>query len=287
MGLIHVPRVEPPLLELQGLSCGYGTRTVLADIGFSLSAGEILYLLGPNGVGKTTLFKTILRQLPAIAGQIRICGEDVGSWHTARFAAMVGYVPQAHTPPFPFRVFEVAAMGRAAHFSAFGGPSRRDYELAEASLQTLGIVHLRDRPYTDISGGERQLVLVARALAQQPRLMVMDEPTSNLDFGNQVAVLDEIQALVESQDIAVIITSHDPNHALRYGSKVAAIKRGGAIAVGKPEIVITEDYLLATYGVATSIVEVACNARRIRACVAIGRRRNAEPTARELRECDG
>jgi|AGTN01.1.fsa_nt_gi ABC-type cobalamin/Fe3+-siderophores transport systems, ATPase components len=243
-------------LDLDGLACGYGGRTVLNDITLSVRAGDVLCLLGPNGVGKTTLFKTMLRLLPPKAGTIRVHGEDVAGWPARRFASKIGYVPQAHTPPFPFSVLDVVSMGRAAHLGAFAAPSEHDMELARDALDTLSMGHLAQRAYTEISGGERQLTLIARALAQQADVLVMDEPTSNLDFGNQIAVLDHVRALAGRTGIAVVMTSHDPNHALCYASRAASIDRAGRLAVGEPAEIVTEAFLRETYGVRTRMVPV-------------------------------
>lgn len=244
-----------PLLELDGLACGHGGRTVLRDIRLSVGEGEFWSLLGPNGVGKTSLFKTILRLLPPLAGRVSLRGEDVAGWPAARFAAAVGYVPQAHSPAFAFTVLEVVSMGRAVHLGPFAAPGARDFALAEAALDALSAGHLARRPYTEISGGERQLVLIARALAQDPALLVMDEPTSNLDFGNQIRVLDRVRELARRRGIAVLMTSHDPNHALCYATGVAAIGADGRLAAGPPGEIVTEGYLRETYGVRVRLVE--------------------------------
>jgi iron complex transport system ATP-binding protein len=147
-------------------------------------------------------------------------------------------------------------MGRAAHLGPFAAPSADDLAIAEQSLESLSIGHLASRPYTEISGGERQLALIARALAQQPAVLVMDEPTSNLDFGNQIRVLDHVRELTRRSGITVIMTCHDPNHALRYATRAAAIGRHGEFMVGNPEQTVTEHYLFETYRVRTQIVQV-------------------------------
>jgi iron complex transport system ATP-binding protein len=244
-------------LQLDGVACGYRNRAVLADVNLSIRRGELFCLLGPNGVGKTTLFKTMLRLLPLQGGAIRIGGEDVAHWSAPRFAKTVAYVPQAHTPPFPFKVLDVVAMGRAAHLGPFAAPSRSDLAITRRSLETLGIDRLADRPYTEISGGERQLALIARALAQRPEVLVMDEPTANLDFGHQIRVLDHVKALTRNSNITVVMTSHDPNQALRYATQVATLGRNGACFVGAPTNAVTERYLLETYGVRTQMVSIA------------------------------
>jgi iron complex transport system ATP-binding protein len=138
-------------------------------------------------------------------------------------ARLIGYVPQSHAPPFPFKALDVVTMGRTAHISLFSAPSKNDVEIAEASLESVGAAHLADRVYTEISGGERQLVLIARALAQQPQTLIMDEPTANLDFGNQVKTLALIGRLAE-MGLAIILTTHFPEHAFMCSSKVAMIK---------------------------------------------------------------
>ncbi|THF55144.1 ABC transporter ATP-binding protein [Pseudothauera rhizosphaerae] len=256
------------MLEIHHLHCGYGHRAVLADIGFTLREGELLCLLGPNGVGKTTLFKTILGLIPRQGGQILIDGEDVAHWPRPRLARWIGYVPQAHTPPFPFRVRDVVAMGRIAHHGLFASPGAQDRRIADAALDALGIAALGSACYTEISGGERQLVLIARALAQQPHILVMDEPTSNLDYGNQLKVLAHVRRVAVEHELAVILTTHHPDHALMYATRALVLDRDKRHAIGEPEAVITESYLRDTYGVATEIHAITRrDGRRSHLCV--------------------
>ncbi|NTV09528.1 MAG: ABC transporter ATP-binding protein [Zoogloea sp.] len=266
------------MLELVGLSCGYNRRSVLEDISLTLDGGELLCLLGPNGVGKTTLFKTILGLLPPCGGEIRLDGEPIERWSRRRFASRVGYVPQAHTPPFPFKVREVVAMGRTAHLGSFSSPRAADRAIADEALDTLGIAMLADASYTEISGGERQLVLIARALAQQPRVLVMDEPTSNLDYGNQLKVMAHIHRIVASRGMGIILTTHHPNHALLYASRVLVLDRDKRYTVGTPAEVITETYLRHTYGVDTEIHDITRrNGQLTRMCVPYQQHTEAEP----------
>jgi iron complex transport system ATP-binding protein len=193
-------------LELKNVSCGYGKKQVLRNISLSLASGEILCLLGPNGVGKTTLFRSILGLLSLQGGEVLLNGTDIRFWTQKDKAKAIGYVPQAHEPPFPYKVLDVVMMGRTAHMGRFAMPSREDEDAALEALASIGASFLQNEIYTEISGGERQLVLIARALAQRPEILVMDEPTSNLDFGNQMRVLEQIKRLA-TKGFAIIMTS--------------------------------------------------------------------------------
>lgn len=254
-------------LEIRQAICGYGENAVLKDISFHVDTGEILCLLGPNGVGKTTLFKSILGFQKLLGGQILLDGENVQNWPRSRLAKVIGYVPQAHTPPFPFSVLDVVVMGRTAHLGMFSSPAKKDVDIAEEALETLNVSYLKDKIYTEISGGERQMVLIARALAQQPQILVMDEPTSNLDFGNQIRVLEQINRLSKS-GLAVIMTSHFPDHAFLCSTKVVIIQKNGSFKTGSAEIIMTEENLRAAYGVEVKIATVETGAGgKINTCV--------------------
>jgi iron complex transport system ATP-binding protein len=228
---------------------------VTEDISFSVSSGEALYLLGPNGSGKTTLFKTVLGVLARQSGVITMDGADTASWPQRRRARYLAYVPQAHTPPFPFTVRDVVLTARTAYLGMFGTPSRRDVAIAEEAIDTLGLSALAGARYTEISGGERQLVLIARAVAQQAHFLVLDEPTSNLDFGNQVKVLKKIREL-RARGYGLLVTTHLPDQAFLCASQVALLNHGRLIEIGAPEAVLTEARLAATYGVALKIADV-------------------------------
>ena len=251
-------------MELRQVSCGYVGKAIVSDVSLTVRSGDLLCLLGPNGVGKTTLFKSILGLHPIMSGSIRLDGEDVRHWRRRRFALAVGYVPQGHIPPFPFKVLDVVVMGRAAHFGAFSAPNRTDFAVAEDSLTAVGLPHLRDAVYTEISGGERQLVLIARALAQRLAFLFMDEPTANLDYGNQIRILDHIRALT-GQGLGVVMTTHNPNDALLYASDVAILESGGSLVAGKPDTVITEALLDRLYGVDIRLMPI--DGRTARICV--------------------
>lgn len=240
------------MLEIRNLSYSFGNKPVFHDVSLTVAEGEFFALLGANGSGKTTLFKTILNLYPARSGQVLLAATDITNWSREQIAKYVGYVPQQHTPPFPYKVIDVVLMGRSAHLKVHQSPQARDYRIAEEALATMGIGQMRDQIYTEISGGERQLVLIARALAQQPKILVMDEPTANLDFGNQIKVLLHTKKLA-SQGITILMSTHNPDHALQFADRVGVLIQGGLQSIGDPQTVITESNLLALYGVPMGI----------------------------------
>lgn len=242
-------------LDVQDLAFGYPGKEVGRGVSFDLAGGDVLCLLGPNGGGKTTLFKTILRLLAPRQGRVAVDDEPVTGWSRGRLARVFGYVPQAQLGLFPFTVAEIVLMGRTAHIGSFAMPSRGDRAIAEEMLAVLGIGHLGARPYTEISGGERQLTLIARALAQQPAILVMDEPTASLDFGNQVRVLGEIAQLA-GRGIAMMLSTHDPDHAFLCAHRVALLHEGRLARLGPPDAVITRESLREVYGVEVTVTEV-------------------------------
>jgi iron complex transport system ATP-binding protein len=254
-------------LEVGDLAFGYRGKPVGDGVSFALSGGEVLCLLGPNGGGKTTLFKTVLRLLPALRGRVAVDGEAIADWSRPRLARVFAYVPQAQLGMFPFTVSEVVLMGRTAHIGPFATASAHDRVIAAETLRALGIAHLSAQRYTEISGGERQLTLIARALAQQPAILVMDEPTASLDFGNQVRVLSEVEQLAR-RGIAVMLSTHDPDHAFLCADRVALLHRGRLSHLGTPDEVITSETLRAVYGVEVDVREVVRPDGRIaRVCV--------------------
>ncbi|GJE61631.1 putative ABC transporter ATP-binding protein [Methylobacterium trifolii] len=250
------------MLAVEDLAFGYGTRRVGTGVSFTLAAGETLCLLGPNGGGKTTLFKTLLGLLPAQGGRVRLDGADVARMPRAALARAIAYVPQAHAAFFPFRVREVVLMGRASRLPAFASPGPADHAAASAALDALDIGHLAERVYTEISGGERQLALIARALAGEPRVLVMDEPTASLDFGNQARVLGQIRRL-GARGIAVILSTHDPGHAFLCADRVALLHGGRLLALGPPALTITPESLRTLYGVAVAVVPLPGEGRAV------------------------
>ena len=246
-------KATAPVLQACALTIGHGQRRVGSDLDFAMAPGEVLCLLGPNGSGKTTLFRTLLGLLAPLAGEVLVLGEPVAAWPRSAFARHVGYVPQAHAGIFPYTVEDVVLMGRAARIGRFAAPAQQDRDHAQHCLHTLGIAHLRQRIYTAISGGERQLVLIARALAQEPVLLVMDEPTASLDFGNQIRVLEHI-AQLRQQGMAVLLSTHQPEHALRIADRIALLGGGCLVAIGTPASTATPERLATLYGVSERAV---------------------------------
>jgi iron complex transport system ATP-binding protein len=243
-------------LEASHLDFGYSGRRVGSDVSLTLETGEVLCLLGPNGSGKTTLFKTLLGLLSAHGGKVLLDGADVAALRRDEVARFVSYVPQAHATFFPFTVREVVLMGRTAHLGVFSSPSRRDREIAQAAIDRMRLGGLADAIYTRISGGERQLVLIARALVQDARIIVMDEPTANLDFGNQVRVIEHIRSLAGT-GMGVLLSTHDPDQAFVCADRVAMLHEGRLARSGTPAEVITAESLKQLYGVDVVITRVA------------------------------
>jgi iron complex transport system ATP-binding protein len=263
------------ILTVDRLAFGYPGHPVGQDASFELSPGEVFCLLGANGSGKTTLFKTVLGLLPAQGGIVFLNGQDITRWSRRRLAQAMGYVPQAHLAYFPFSVLETVLMGRTARMRLFATPSRADVAAAEHALQTLNIAHLRDAIYTRISGGERQLTLIARALAQEPQMLVMDEPTASLDFGNQMLVIEQIRMLA-ARGMGIILSTHDPDHAFLCAQRVAMLQDGKFVRLGAPADVITAESLKLLYGVDVSVIALSGRAQPVHVCVPnLGNRQQA------------
>jgi len=235
-------------LEIKDGVFGYPNKAILSDINFELNTGEIVCVLGKNGAGKTTLFKSMLGVLKPLSGSILLNGKPIEHWNRPQFARLVGYIPQARSLPFPFTVMDVVLFGRTAHMSAFGSPGKKDRILAEECLELLNITHLKNRTFTQLSGGEQQLVIIARALAQQPSFLVMDEPTSSLDFGNQIKIIRQVNAL-RNNSLGIIMATHSPDHAFMCDARVAIVHEGKMWKTGNANDIISEEILKEVYGV--------------------------------------
>ena len=247
--------VDSRVVEVRGAGFGYGGHSVFRALDLDVHRGEVLTVLGPNGCGKSTLLRCIGGALRLDAGSVRICGADLASLDPAARARKIGFLFQDHSPSFPFTVLDVAVMGRTPHLSFFGTPSSQDVELAIDALGQVGILHLKDRPYTELSGGERQLTLLSRTLVQHPEILLLDEPTSHLDFRNQVHCLRAVGRLA-AQGVTMIMTTHDPNHAFLFPGRALLMSAGAAPAAGPAEQIVTAAALSAAYGIPIEVLTV-------------------------------
>ena len=236
------------VLTARGLRFSYGRRAVLEGVDLSLSAGETTALLGANGAGKSTLLRLLLGLERPSSGEVLLQGRPLRGLSRAEIARGAAYVPQAHHAPFPYTALDVVLMGRIARGGWLGREGAADRRAARGALDRVGALPLEARPYTELSGGERQLVLLARALAQEARILVLDEPASSLDYGNQVRLLSILRSLSD-QGFSVLFTTHHPEQALVCADR-AAILAGGTISVhGTPSEAITSGSLRELYGV--------------------------------------
>ena len=248
--------VDAPLLRVHGARFSYGQREVLKGIDLEVFRGDVLCLLGPNGSGKTTLLRCMAGASRPSAGSVRLDDAEVGALSAPDRARRIGFLFQDHTPTFPFAVRDVVVMGRAPHLGLFGSPGPRDSALAADALERVGIGSLAGRPYTQVSGGERQLVLLARTLVQTPDAILLDEPMTHLDFRNQVRVLRIIRSLADD-GLTIVMSTHDPNHALWLRGRAALMKDGRVVAVGHASDVITESNVSTAYDTAVRVFSVA------------------------------
>lgn len=234
------------VLTVENLYFSYGSFSVLEDISFEVEKGRLCGLFGPNGCGKTTIFKCCLNLLKSGQGRISIKGAEVNRIKNSEMATLVAYVPQEHRPPFPFLVKEIVLMGRTPHLGGIFGIQEKEKEKAWEALELLNISHLADQSYNRLSGGQRQLVLIARAIAQGTDLIILDEPTSALDFSNQIHIW-RILRKVASKGVTLLACSHDPNHVSWYCDQVIAMNDRGILAQGPPTEVLCERNLNLIY----------------------------------------
>lgn len=238
------------LLNVEQATLGYADRPVLRNVSFSLNAGTFCCLLGSNGCGKTTLLRSILGVLPLQSGEINLHGVPLAGLSTRDKARLVAWVPQAHEGAFAFSVIEMVMMGLTPRIGIFSTPGAHEHRLAMQQLETMGIAHLTLRHWAALSGGERQQVLIARALVQQPRLLLMDEPASSLDFGNQIRLLDTLKRLKEA-GTTLLMATHHPLHARAIADSVIRIEPDGCVTHDAPAAQLGTDSLAALYGLTT------------------------------------
>lgn len=240
-------------IRVEELSFYYGNRLVFQNLNFHLEQGEVLIILGPNGSGKTTLLKC-LNLLLKPRGAVFVDMDSVTSMKKKEIAKIVGYVPQNHSPVFPYKVIDVVAGGRTPYLG-FSAPAKEDYKHAYNCLERLNISSLAERIYNQISGGELKMVLIARALAQQPRFLLLDEPTSHLDLANRMKVFKTLREMAEGEGIGIIASEHDPNMASGPSDKVIFLKDGKMLVWGSASEVLTIDNIKYVYGIETEIIE--------------------------------
>ncbi len=241
------------MLEIRDLHFDYGTRHVLSGVNLTAGEGDLIFLLGPNGVGKTTLFRCILGILTGYKGEILIDGESTAGLPAKKLASLVAYIPQIHNPAFSYSVLDMVLMGTNKQLNVFQSPGQTEKEIAREALEQVGMKEDSEREFDRLSGGEQQLVLVARALAQQTQILLMDEPTSSLDYGNQMLVLHQVTSLAK-EGYTILLSCHNPQQAILYADRVTAMSGGTIIRDGSPREVMTEELMKELYGTDTKFV---------------------------------
>ncbi len=255
------------MLQVRDLKCGYDKTQIVHGVSFDVQDGEFACIMGANGCGKSTTMKTILDILPPFGGTVTLDGADVFAMSNADRAKSFAYIPQSHTPPFPFTVADVVLLGRTPHIGEFARVREKDRVIAYQAMQQLSIEGMADKVYSELSGGQQQLVLIARALAQQPKVLLMDEPTASLDFGNQQTVLSRMRKLTRD-GMSVLMITHDPGHAFFCADKVVMMEEGSVLGIGTPADIITEPNLKRIYGHDVCVSEVVLpNGTTTRVCV--------------------
>ncbi|MBQ8829787.1 MAG: ABC transporter ATP-binding protein [Burkholderiaceae bacterium] len=245
----------------------YGNHEVLHGIDFTFDCQGVMSILGRNGAGKTTLLKCMLGLQHWTQGQTLINGFDITKIASKKFWSEIGYVPQAKMPSFSYSVQELVVLGRNVHIGNFAQPGRKDWEIVEESLELVGIAHLKNKLCNQISGGEYQLALVARALVSQPKLLILDEPESNLDFKNQLRILKVITKLTQEKKIGAIINTHFPAHALEISSKALLMLPGNRSLFGPTQEILTEKNLTKSFGIDVRILPTHLSERPNYCCV--------------------
>jgi iron complex transport system ATP-binding protein len=239
------------MIQVHNVGFAYHQREVLQDITLTAREGEILSLLGPNGSGKTTLLRCFNKILQPQRGRIQIQGRPLAALPLREVAKIIGYVPQQETATFPFTVFETVLMGRRPRI---GWRLRsHDLDIVQESLQVMHLEHLSPRRLTELSGGERQRVAIARVLAQEPQVMLLDEPTSSLDLRHQLEVMETVANLVKKRGMTAVLAMHDLNLAARFSDQIVLLHHGHLFCAGQPGTVLTRDNIRTVYGVETEI----------------------------------
>lgn len=235
------------VVQLQDITSSYQQTDVIKNLSFEIDQGEFFIIIGPNGSGKTTLVKTICGLLPSQGGKIKLLGRPFQDYNKKKIAEIIAYVPQVTISSFPFSVMELVLMGRAPYLGVLGVEGKKDLIIAEEALDFTGVAHLARRKITRLSGGEFQRVMIARAICQQPEIMVLDEPTAALDLAHQIRIMDLMQKLRYDKGVTIIMVSHDINLSAMYADRLLLLKEGEAVRLGQPDEVITEGVLENAY----------------------------------------
>lgn len=251
-------------MEVRNLSFAYAAESVLKGISFAAKKGSLLCVLGKNGTGKSTMFRCILGLLKGYGGEILIDGMRTKALSAKELAAKVSYIPQHHQTTFSFSVLDMVMMGTTIQLRAFSGPGEKQKEVAKEALEMVNIGHLARRNFSRISGGEQQLALIARAIAQQAKIIIMDEPCSNLDYGNQIRVMKAVKDL-SRKGYLIIQSTHNPEHVFLFADEVLVMMDGKAKAKGEPRDILTEKMLYELYGIQVSLYEI--QQRKLKFCI--------------------
>lgn len=243
------------MIVLDSVFSGYNSTNIIKDINFNINNGEILFVVGPNGSGKTTLFRSILGILKLNSGSIKIDGVSICDMSKKELSKYISYIPQYHTPVFSYKVIDVVLMGRLGYISAFSQPKDDDFNIALSALNKVNIAHLANKYYNELSGGQRQLVLIARAICQSAKIFVLDEPIANLDYKNQRVMLDIIQELADDGYI-IIMSTHSLEYSCNKNNKVLLLNEGNMVAFGKIEDVINSYNLEKVYGIEMDVIKI-------------------------------
>lgn len=243
------------IIEVNKLNFSYDQRVVLEDISLKIEKGKFMSLLGCNGAGKSTLFKCMLGLLPNYSGEIIIDGKNIKDMSISDIAKKIAYIPQHTSPAFNYSVEDIVLMGTTASLRPLSTPRKEEIERTNFALEKIGIEDLRQRCFHLLSGGEKQLVIIARAIAQNAEIIMLDEPTASLDLGNQIKVLEEIRSL-SSEGYTIIQTTHNPDHAYVYSDTIAIIKDGKVLVTGNAKEIINNDTMTKLYGIDINVVSL-------------------------------
>lgn len=253
------------MLEVRNLSCGYGNKKILEDISFTAEEGDIVCILGKNGSGKSTLIKSIVGLIPPFQGEVLVNGEDISRWPQNKKSKVISYIPQTFSSMFQYRAIDIVIMGRTPHIGLSLSPSRIDIKKAIESMKMLNILHLKDKIYSQMSGGERQLVKIAQALTQEAKIIVMDEPTNNLDYGNQNIILKHLQNSAK-MGITILMVTHFPEQVFYFASKALLVRGKAIVEVERPNENLSQEQLEELYDTKIKLVEVDIGGKGRKIC---------------------